>query len=433
MRFPLLRSAVVGLTLITLTGCQSNGWGWSNWKWGRKTEYSHASTTPPDVQPNIGTLPSTGVAPGTVGQRYPQYGGSSQSGDAAGNYGQGNYGQDDYGRGASTSGGYGRGGTSEGYPETPTSYAPNNQPGADRYGAGSAAGDRYGVESYGANSNAGAGSGGMSAQSGPYDDAGAYDASGYGDQYDTARNGASRGRDYAPDAAGADRYSSDANDYGSGSGDRLGDAGAARTADARSRTGYDDLGSAYGTGGAYPEGDASTGEGYGAGGRAASRSTDRSGRATDPFADPASSPYRDTTEVDLNDEGYRPGTSSYEPGNTGFAPRGTAPYRSPAGSYQSPRGTATDPHYRPGGTSDYAPTTGRGSSSSRGSDGSMRTGSTVRPTDLDSPRSAARGSRDTESAGVDRYGRRNDEASAEDAYAPARTRNPYADTNADSR
>jgi hypothetical protein len=65
------------------------------------------------------------------------------------------------------------------------------------------------------------------------------------------------------------------------------------------------------------------------------------------------------TGYEPGNTGYEPGNTGYEPGNTGYAPTGVAPYRSPAGapgSYGAAGvAAATDPHYRPGGTSDYVP------------------------------------------------------------------------------
>ncbi|MEX0677332.1 MAG: hypothetical protein WD063_09665 [Pirellulales bacterium] len=67
-----------------------------------------------------------------------------------------------------------------------------------------------------------------------------------------------------------------------------------------------------------------------------------------PNAAPASSPPG---------EPYRPGSTLYNPGQTGYSPPGVPPYQMPAQTnVVSPSRTA--PYYRPGGTSDFVPTTG---------------------------------------------------------------------------
>lgn len=85
---------------------------------------------------------------------------------------------------------------------------------------------------------------------------------------------------------------------------------------------------------------------------------DRYGASSEPQtpnAPPASSTSR---------EPYRPGSTGYHPGQTGYSPPGVPTYQVPAppNVVSTPR---TDPYYRPGGTSDYAPTTGATTPSAR--------------------------------------------------------------------
>lgn len=60
---------------------------------------------------------------------------------------------------------------------------------------------------------------------------------------------------------------------------------------------------------------------------------------------------------------YVPGDTGYRPGHTGYDPPGVAEYQVPAATNAvqaaSQRAVRRDPLYRPGGTSDYLPASGR--------------------------------------------------------------------------
>ena len=84
----------------------------------------------------------------------------------------------------------------------------------------------------------------------------------------------------------------------------------------------------------------------------------------------AGSSYPGQSNYQPGATGYVPGATGYQPGATGYQPPGVPPYQSPSGPYTAP-GAGTrprDPHYRPGSTSDYLPTSSTlpGNSSSGG-------------------------------------------------------------------
>jgi hypothetical protein len=54
---------------------------------------------------------------------------------------------------------------------------------------------------------------------------------------------------------------------------------------------------------------------------------------------------------------YRPGSTEYNPGQTGYSPPGVPQYQM-AGQPNVVSTERKDPYYRPGGTSDFSPTTG---------------------------------------------------------------------------
>lgn len=76
----------------------------------------------------------------------------------------------------------------------------------------------------------------------------------------------------------------------------------------------------------------------------------------DPNAQPAAPAGGYQQSPAPTEQPYQPGNTGYQPGDTGYNPPGMTPYQSPAGSYNpDPNATSqTDPHYRPGSTSDYA-------------------------------------------------------------------------------
>lgn len=80
----------------------------------------------------------------------------------------------------------------------------------------------------------------------------------------------------------------------------------------------------------------------------------------DPYSAPGSyeTPTADAPYATTQDNRYQPGQSDYKPGQTDYAPPGVARYDSPAAPYESPAqpykaDMASDPHYRPGSTTDY--------------------------------------------------------------------------------
>jgi hypothetical protein len=79
-------------------------------------------------------------------------------------------------------------------------------------------------------------------------------------------------------------------------------------------------------------------------------------QAGDPYAAPAASPVAPPETTGPTH--YQPGSTSYVPGDTGYNPPGVPKYESPVGKYEVPQqpnviAKRADPHYRPGGTSDY--------------------------------------------------------------------------------
>jgi hypothetical protein len=335
MRASQARWALVTLSMLGVTGCQS---GRPSWWPGRSKmpPYSSSSTTPPPGAMQ-NQLPSAQATPyGAEGYQDPnQYAQqtSGVSGAPADAYGANGYG----------AGGYGA------------------QPGQDAYGNQTAGGAMpqngpYNVEGYqqpagGANGYAaGGGYGGASGGNyaagqvdNPYVPAAAGSAySNYQAQQPQGGYAAPQQDGYAAQQTAGGGYA----DPGYQSGAAAGGA-PAYTADSRSgqgQGGYDTAPQSGGAGAQYG-GNAN----YGAGG-----------------ATPEQSPYSQPSDAAWSQGASAPGDTGYQPGATGYNPPGAQPYQSPAGNYQSdPNASQADPHYRPGGTSDYTPgATGAGAATS---------------------------------------------------------------------
>ena len=322
MRASQARWALVLFSTLGLAGCQTGKPTW--WPGRNKTPaYSTSSTTPPAGAVQH-PLPSSQASPyGMEGQQDAnQYAAQQTSGVAGGAdaYGGNGYGANNY---AAATGQDGYGNATAGVPQSGP-YDNYQQPAGGGY-TGAAGGQVN-------NPYAGAGAGGAG-----YNDYQAQQQGGYATQqtaggYQTAGAGQTGG---GYQTAGG--YQS-AGGYQGGAATEPAGGNPAYTADARygQPQGYDNAAysganSQYNTAGAGYVGGATT---------------------------PEQSPYSQASDAAWSQGATTPGNTGYQPGNTGYNPPGTQPYQSPAGNYNPDNGTQADPHYRPGGTSDYTPGAG---------------------------------------------------------------------------
>ena len=317
------RWALVILSMLGLTGCQS---GKSWWPSRNKTPpYSSSSKTPPaGISQN--QLPSAQQSPfGAETQPdASQY--AQQTGGYAGNpadpYGANNY----MGSGA------------DGYANPAAGVTPQNGPyNADAYqqaagGSGGYAPGGYGTGGYGGAANGNYAGGQVT---NPYV-GGAAGGQGYNDYQNQQQQGGYATQQTAGGYNPAG-YQGAATDPAASQ--------APYTADARSN--YAQPQANYNTPSQYA---GNGGAGYGANAAMPEQS---------PYGAPADPAYG---------QGGAAGNNGYQPGNTGYNPPGVPPYQSPGSNYNpDPNAGASEPHYRPGGTSDYSPASGTGGASAAGS------------------------------------------------------------------
>jgi hypothetical protein len=315
--------------MLGLAGCQTGRPSW--WPSRNKAPaYSTSSTTPPPAAPPY-SLPSSQVSPygseaGTGQHDASQY--AQQTGGVAANpadpYGANNYaataGQDPYAAAAAAGA------------VTPQSgmYDVNGyqqQPAGGMNGYPSNAGSSY-VAGQVANPHA---AGGAPAGAGAYTDYQGQQSYGGAPFQGHAGADPAANANYAADARYADHGASGARYDGAGSA-----AGYNTTPE---QAPYNQAGGGWGQGQAP---------------------------AGNPPADP----------------GYHPGDTGYQPGATGYNPPGVQPYQSPGGQsavgqstggqyaggqYANDPNAGAEPHYRPGGTGDYAGGAGTAGSTAPGS------------------------------------------------------------------
>ncbi|HVX64036.1 MAG TPA: hypothetical protein VHC19_25660 [Pirellulales bacterium] len=337
MRASTAQWALVTLSMLGLSGCQTGKPSW--WPGRNKVQYSSASSTPPEGASQY-NMPSAQATP---------YG-------AQGDHSHGGY-----------------------DPSNPGGYP------ADGYGAN---GYAVAADAAGQNAYSNAAAGGMNAgapQTGPYDVGSSYQqATGAAPYGNAAAGGAGYGANaYQADAgaaagAGYNAYSSGTSGYPGGAADAYGAAGQTATPYAAGQQYGDYSGQpagGYGTpyqGGAGAD-PAMQNNPYGA--PAAQMADSRAGAAGGQYdgaanynaggyqGTPETTPYGQGAagQPPLGNTGYQPGQTGYNPGATGYNPAGVPPYQSPAGAYNpDPAAGQAEPHYRPGGTSDYAPGPGAG-------------------------------------------------------------------------
>jgi serine/threonine-protein kinase len=328
-------SSVVAAGLAFATGCQTSSPGGpmlGMWPWGAKSNESIASTSAPPA-----ALPQKPSATATPG-----YGTVAASGAVASSpYSSGAYPQTATPQG----GGY------SAYPGTqPASY---NVPSGAHYVAANPTGSGYGGSAYGPAAAASPSGGAASPQAGPYD-------ASYG-PYSAAAASATTPAGYVTSGEAA-RYNPSA--YGAA------DTGAGYAAS-------DEL---------TPEGAAPRVSRYTGAGRYGESSA---AAPSQPAADsssanrylPGSTGYQPgATDYQPGDTGYDPGQTGYDPGATDYSPPGVQRYQPPAGgaaSYGDEPSPESDPHYRPGGTSDYVPAREGASASPTSVPGSTRPAATV--------------------------------------------------------
>ena len=297
MQASLARWAVVTFCTLGSLGCQSSKPGW--WPGQKTIPYSQSSSAPPAAVQQQQQQQYPTPANGYIDQANAGQGGAANAYQQAGGYPIGNNPQAGYGAAANDPNPYGQ--------------AQQQQPMAGAY-----------PENYPNTAN-------------PY-------------AQPTAMGG------YADPQAGYPGSQG----YGQAGGNPYGSTGAApgydpvRTADARQAAG-----GGYGTNSPY---DPNT---YGGGGGYPPQ--DQYNPQT-PAAPVGGYPQTQspTEQAYPNTGGYQPGGAGtgYQPGATGYNPPGTTQYQSPTGPYADQTAAAqtaaaqTDPHYRPGSTSDYSPTAG---------------------------------------------------------------------------
>ena len=336
MRASQARWALVIFSTLGLAGCQTGKPTW--WPGRNKTPaYSTSSTTPPAGAMQH-PLPSSQVAPyGMEGQQDAnQYAAQQTSGVAgADGYGGNGYGANNY---AATAGQDGYGNAAAGVPQNGPYDGGYQQPAGGGYGGATGGG-------YGAAATGGYAGGGQ--VNNPYAGAGATGGTGYNDYQAQQQGGYGTQQTTGGYQTAGAGYQSSGGGYQTAGGyqggaatDPAGGNPAYSTADARygQPQGYDNAASSSGANSQYNAG----GAGY-------------VGGATTP----EQSPYSQASDAAWSQGATTPGNTGYQPGATGYNPPGTQPYQSPAGNYNSdPNATQADPHYRPGGTSDYTPGAG---------------------------------------------------------------------------
>ncbi|MGD9724089.1 MAG: hypothetical protein AB7O59_22740 [Pirellulales bacterium] len=310
------------MTTLAVCGCRSTGGGSSNWHmpWSRKHADAAQSETMSGPE-----LPSANAMPGGA----PAGGYDSYNAPPSGGYDQAN------------AGGY----PANSYQALPAGAYPAAPPPAGAYGTGAEA------NGYGSTATNGAGAYAVAPQAGPYPEATAQPAAdAYGAAPPTDVYAAPAGQPAAAAPPAAQMHSPAAG----GSAPPL---AAATTPDGSG--GYT-ITNPYATGGA-------------AGGAAAtnpSAPADRYAAGAAPAAQPdaaAAMPTDQTTGAPPQDaaqyanqpaaagaDRYQPGNTGYNPGQTGYAPPGVASYQ-PAAPPNVVGASGREPHYRPGTTSDYLP------------------------------------------------------------------------------
>ena len=322
MRATLAPMAAIAAVLL-LPGCSSSGNRW-NWQfWRRHDDMAAASSSGPQL-PSAGansSAPAVGAAPGTgpnLASPYsssgPQYPTNAYPGQSTGY-------NDPAGAGATaaaTGGAYAAqpaaGGNAA--PQAPA-YAAQNGPyggaGAtgQAYAGQPAAGQPYAGQSNGDQATTGASA--YTAQSGPYEA--------------TPSQG---GQPPAYTNTATDSYSTPDGGY--------------RTATASSGNPYRNV---------SVESTTATDSSQPGENRDGTTASQTEASAADSYGAAASEAAAGGTAT-AGDDRYQPGNTGYQPGNTGYTPPGVAPYQMPSqpNVVSTPR---RDPYYRPGGTSDYLP------------------------------------------------------------------------------
>lgn len=384
----MLRRSVMFVTVLALAGCQSGGMSWPSLGWNRTPPYSRSSTTPPANAYAGPQLPSSQATPQPVqGGPYAQ----NAAAPTSGTYPQGTYGRPYPSQPASfdASGAYGQGvappysppgtspydasslGPQQGYYDstyTPTGPAGSRQPtyplqqgsaSQQDWASQQPASGRFSPPAAGPNQASGAALPGEDAYAGAYAPAAGtrvadaratsapttsrYDM---GSRYNT---GPTFGN-----AAGATMSAATAHAHGANESPAM-----AGTASSRGGNAWDDASNPATATNTRPRRGTAWDDSPTAAPSAASSASAWSGasgvdESSAPFSSDRAGADSAQAQAGTLEEPWQPGGTGYEPGNNGYQPPNTSTYRSPATAYQPP-GTAQDPHYRPGGTGDYEP------------------------------------------------------------------------------